>query len=345
MAQDLSAFAMELETSWPRDLTAGNLPGLTEIEPPPWNRILGPLFPRGGPSGVVLHKGKTVAQWGDPARCDLTFSIAKSYLSILTGLAMGDGLIGSLDDRVADGLPIPEFASEQNEAITWRHLLTMTSEWEGTLWDKPDMVDRNRQLGPDADNSRKGQHRDLHAPGTFWEYNDVRVNLLSLCLLRLFRQPLPDVLKERVMDPIGASDTWSWHGYDNSYVEIDGERMQSVPGGSHWGGGMRINSLDHALFGQLILNDGVWKGTRLLPDGWADAIRTPCSVNPGYGLLWRLNPDGREWPSAPHNSFAALGAGSNVLWIAPDEEIVLVARWIDQAATDNLIQKVLGTVG
>jgi len=342
---DLLAFAEQSETVWPKDLTAGNLPGLTEIEPPPWNAVLGPLFPRGGPSGLVLQKGEVVAEWGEPARCDLTFSIAKSYLSILAGLALGDGLIGSLDERVADRLPGPDFDGPHNGSITWRHLLTMTSEWEGTLWDKPDLVDRNRQLGPDADNSRKGQHRDLQTPGAYWEYNDVRVNLLSLCLLRLFRKPLPRVLKERIMDPIGASDTWSWHGYKNSWVEIAGERMQSVPGGSHWGGGMRINSLDHAKFGQLILNGGVWNGERLLPEGWTDQIRNPCAVNDGYGLLWWLNPQGKEWPSAPANSFAALGAGSNVLWITPDQEIVLVARWIDQAATDGLIGKVMAAFG
>src|SRR3546814_20805257 len=83
------------------------------------------------------------------------------------------------------------------------------------------------------------------------------------------------------MDPIGASDTWQWHGYRNSYYEIDGRVMQSVPGGSHWGGGLWIDSRDHARFGYLILRRGGWAGRRTLPDGWIAALRAPPPVNPG----------------------------------------------------------------
>jgi len=83
----------------------------------------------------------------------------------------------------------------------------------------------------------KGQRRELQPPGRLYEYNDVRVNLLSCCLMLLFGRPLPEVLRERVMDPIGASDGWEWLGYANSWVEVGTASLQSVPGGSHWGGG------------------------------------------------------------------------------------------------------------
>lgn len=338
---DIVTLALESEVDWPRDLDRAPLPGLTEIEPPPWNEVLGPLFPRGGPNGLVLKNGETIIEWGDPDRRDLTFSVAKSYLSILAGVAVADGLIASLDEAVNKSLPGPAFDGAHNGAITWRHLLTMTSEWEGELWGKPDLIDRNRQLGPGADNSRKGQYRDLQMPGSFWEYNDVRVNLLSLCLMQLFRRPLPEILRERIMDPIGATGDWTWHGYENSYVDIDGVRMQSVPGGSHWGGGMRISSRDHAKFGQLILDGGVHDGRRLLPEGWTESIRRPTPVNDAYGMLWWLNTGRSEWKTGPEDSFAAIGAGGNMIWIAPRERIVLVARWIDAPAVDPLIEKAL----
>ena len=74
----------------------------------------------------------------------------------------------------------------------------------------------------------------------------MRVNRLSLALMLAFGRPLPEVLKERIMDPIGASKTWEWHGYDNSWLDINGKRVQSVSGGAHWGGGLWISSLDHA---------------------------------------------------------------------------------------------------
>ena len=339
------AFAEAHETDWPRDLEqAGSVPGLTQIEKPPWNEALGIFKPRGGPNGLILRGGQIAAKWGDPGRVDMTFSIAKSYLACLTGLALGDGLIGSVDDPVAAEVAAPEFASARNRKVTWRHLLTQTSEWEGTLFDKPDLVDRNRQVGPGADNSRKGAHRDLSEPGAFWEYNDIRVNVLSYALMHVFRRPLPEVLKERIMDPIGASDGWSWHGYRNTFVEIGGKRMQSVPGGTHWGGGIHISSYDHARFALMIHNGGVWGEARILPEGWSEALRAPCSVNDGYGFLWWLNTGRREWPAASERAYAAVGAGSNIILIDPDADLILVARWIDQDAVSGLVANVVAAL-
>jgi CubicO group peptidase (beta-lactamase class C family) len=333
-------FAEANESPWPRDLEqAGSVPGLTQIERPPWNKALGPFKPRGGPSGLILKGGKIAASWGDPGRVDMTFSIAKSYLAVLCGVAIGDGLIKSVDDCVGDYVSGDLFASEQNSAITWRHLLTQTSEWEGTLFDKPDLIDRNRQVGPGSDNSRKSEHRDLSRPGTFWEYNDVRVNVLALSLLHVFKRPLPEVLKDRIMDPIGASSDWSWHGYDNSWVEIDGKQMQSVPGGTHWGGGIHISSFDHARFALLVHNRGQWNGTRILPESWCEDLHAPSEINPGYGYLWWLNTNGTEYPGTPRSSYAALGAGTSIIWIDPDDDLIVVARWVDQEQVTTLLAK------
>jgi CubicO group peptidase (beta-lactamase class C family) len=263
---------------------------------------------------------------------------------VLAGLALGDGLIGSIDDPISATVDAPEFASERNRRITWRHLLTQTSEWEGTLFGKPDLVDRNREVGPGSDNSRKGQHRDLAAPGNYWEYNDVRVNVLSLALLHLFSRPLPEVLKERIMDPVGASDGWRWHGYRNSWVEIGGTRMLSVPGGTHWGGGLQISSFDHARFALMIDRGGVWNGRRLLPEGWTEALREPCAVREGYGLLWWLNTGRHEWPAASERAYAAVGAGSNIVLIDPAFDLILIARWIGQEDVAGLVACVVAAV-
>lgn len=323
-------YAMSAETSWPRDLgEASNVPGLTDIEPEPWNKILGPLKPRGGPNGLLIRGGRLVAHWGEPERVDMTFSIAKSYFSALAGVAVGDGLIADIDAPVADSVAGDLFSSDHNRQITWRHLLHQTSEWQGTLFDKPDQVDHFREVGPGSDNSRKGQLRELQTPGTFWEYNDVRVNVLGLALMHTFKQPLPEVLKARIMDPIGASDTWSWHGYENSWVEIDGRSMQAVPGGTHWGGGIHISSYDHARFGLLIHRDGMWGDKRLLPEGWCGQLRAPCPIRDNYGFLWWLNTAASHWSGVPENSYAAVGAGTNIIWNAPDQDVVVVARWVD----------------
>jgi CubicO group peptidase (beta-lactamase class C family) len=341
---EATAFAEDAETDWPRDLSKGLAAGTNTLEPPPWNKVLGPTKDRGGPNGLILRGGRIVAEWGDTGRCDMTFSIAKSYLSILAGVAVAQGLIRDVDDPVRDYALDDGFDSEQNRTITWRQLLQQTSEWEGTLWDKPDLVDRNRQVGPGSDNSRKGTHRDLQPPGSYWEYNDVRVNRLSLCLLQVFRRPLPEVLAETIMGPIGASDTWEWRAYANARFTIDNEEMPSVPGGAHWGGGIFISSRDHARVGLMMARGGRWNDQQVLPGSWVDACRTPCPINAEYGYLWWLNPGGSHYDQAPDSSYFAIGAGQSTIWIDPELDLVMVSRWNDEEKVNGIIGRVMGSL-
>ena len=343
---DLATFAEAHEsTTWPRTIV--NAQGIYDnasiTDPPEWNALIGPVRPRGGPNGVVLRRGYLVAEWGDTRRADMTFSISKSYLSLLAGLALKDGLIRNLDDTVR-GYDLDDgFDTPQNQAITWQHLLHQTSEWEGTLWDKPDLADRNRSIS--GDNSKRGTHRDLQPPGSYWEYNDVRVNRLSLSLLRLFRRPLPEVLQERILHPIGASDSWEWPAYRNANVEIDGKQMPSVPGGGHWGGGLWINSRDHARVGQLVLNGGTWDGLEILPEEIMQLLLQPSSVNPGYASLWWLNPEQMALPAAPESSVLARGGGANLILVDSEHDLVFVARWVDSTHWNNLYTFIVDSLG
>ena len=109
--------ASEHETPWSRDLT--RVVASDFAERPPWNETLGPVRPRGGPNGLLLRKGLIVAEWGDTTRVDMTFSVAKSYLSILAGLAWDRGLIKDSHERVRLTVDDGGFASPHNEAITW----------------------------------------------------------------------------------------------------------------------------------------------------------------------------------------------------------------------------------
>ncbi len=285
----------------------------------PYQQIVGPTALRGGVNGIVIKDGYIVAEWGDTDREDMTFSITKSYLSTVAGLAWDDWLIAHLSHRIGAYVRDGSFSSEQNTAITWHNLLQQTSEWEGTLWGKPDIADR-----------REGIDRTLNAPGSFWEYNDVRVNLMAYSLLSLFEQPLPDVLKTRIMDPIGASEDWRWHGYETSWTEIDGIRMQSVSGGGHWGGGFIIDTRDHARFGLLALRQGNWGGEQLVSADWFTRATTPVDIKKDYGYMWWLNTDRELFSAAPESAFFALGAGStNVIFVDPEHDLLTVTRWVD----------------
>ena len=336
--EEAARFATEHETPWPRDLRLHLEGGY--FEPPPDNALMGAIRPRGGPNGIVLRGGRKIISWGDTDQIDFTFSAAKSYLSMLAGLAVMDGLIPSLDDRVALTVDDGGFTGPHNGAITWRHLLQNTSEWEGTLFGKADRIDRNRNLAVEG-RGRKGDARPLHAPGTYWEYNDVRVNRLSLALLRRFREPLRNVFSRRIMRPIGASDDWSWHGYRTSIVPVEGTMMESVAGGTHWGGGMLIHAEDQARIGLLMLNRGMWNGQRILDESWIEQSLRPSALNPNYGLFWWLNTGHKRYPSAPERSFFASGAGGNLTWISPEHDLVAVTRWLDPSAADTFIRLIM----
>ena len=119
--EEAARFATENETPWPYDLRLHLESG--HFEPAPFNEILGPIRPRGEPNGLILRGGAKVVSWGDTQQADFTFSAAKSYLSLLAGIAVMDGLIPDIDDRVALTVDDGGFEGPHNGAITWRHLL------------------------------------------------------------------------------------------------------------------------------------------------------------------------------------------------------------------------------
>jgi CubicO group peptidase (beta-lactamase class C family) len=212
------------------------------------------------------------------------------------------------------------------------------------LFGKSDVVDRGRDLAREG-KGPKGVARPLHAPGTYWEYNDVRVNALGLALTLRFGRPVPEVFAERIMAPIGASSDWRWDGYETSWVTLpDGRRVQSVPGGTHWGGGVRIHAEDQARIGLMVLNGGRWGGQVVVPERWLAMSVEPCPLNPSYGFLWWLNRPGLRAPSAPRGSVFASGAGGNTTWIEPESGIVAVMRWLDPEALDGFCAAVMRAV-
>jgi CubicO group peptidase (beta-lactamase class C family) len=302
------AFAIASESTAPRDLLANHRRGFGRE---PHGEAVGPFKERGEATGMIVRNGYIVAEWGDPHRVDVTFSVTKSFVSTAVGLAYDRGLIRDVHDAVAPyiapvvalvgapgaaalvevpraGAPPGEgvaydafevlepFASDHARRITWDHLLRQTSDWQGTLWGKPDWADRPR-----------GEHaewraRARHEPGHVYMYNDVRVNLLALAALDVWRRPLPQVLREHVMEPIGASGTWRWYGYDNSWVVLDGQLVQSVSGGAHWGGGMLSLS-----FGVADPTGGAVGPAQWLTPDLDDAAHELVSELRMRGVLWR----------------------------------------------------------
>jgi CubicO group peptidase (beta-lactamase class C family) len=320
----------------------------------PFGNPVGPLTERGTPTGIIIYKGYIVAEWGEPNRVDIVNSVSKSFLSTIIGVAVDRGMIRSVADTIANYMPPVEvyqpgtsgnndiiypFASPHNSRLTWEVMLRQTSDWEGTLWGKPDWADR-----PEGD-IEKFKLRKRNEPGTVWKYNDVRVNALALAATCVWRKPLPVVLKETIMDPIGASNTWRWFGYSNSWIVLDGQIIQSVSGGGHWGGGIFINAYDMGRFGLLTMHHGNWNGKQLISEQWVKQALTPTTANTGYGYMnWFLNTGKKLLPSAAENVWVHIGNGTNMIYVDPDNSLVVVARWIDSKAMDGFIKEVLAAL-
>ena len=348
------AFSVANESTGNKDL-ALDIPRTFGSEAP-YNNLIGPTQPRAGMNGLVIRHGRVAATWGDVDRADMTFSVTKSFLSAVVGLAYDRKLIKDVHDKVAPYMPagVDLFTSAHNAPITWDQLLRQTSDWYGELWGKPDWADRPTGRGPTPEDWKK---RALLEPGSFYQYNDTRVNVLSLATLYVMKRPLPVVLKESIMDPIGASSTWHWEPYAEAYVTIDGQRMPSVPGGGHHGGGMFINAWDMARYGYLFLHHGNWNGRQLVSEQWIGLAKTPGTGtnrdSQVYGFMnWFLNnappaangqPGRRMYPSAPESVVCFRGNGENLIYIDWEHDLVVVVRWIGRNP-DGFFGRVLAAI-
>jgi CubicO group peptidase (beta-lactamase class C family) len=329
-------FAIRNETKTDYDLRVANLKAYSRE---PNYRILGPMKQRGKPAGIILRDGYIVAQWGDTKRVDMTFSVTKSYLSTVAGLALDHGLVRNTSDRVNEYVWDETFEGTHNSKINWHHLLTQTSDWSGCLFDICDWADRPPREGEPAD----WKNRQLLEPGSVFEYNDVRVNLLAYALTQVWRKPLPVVLREKIMDPIGASSGWRWYGYDNSFINVDGTMIQSVSGGGHFGGGLFINTLDQARFGLLFARKGKWKNKQLLSEAWVNRAVQPSTANKSYGLMWWTNEE-NELKELSKKIYYAAGFGGNYIVIDNEHGLVIVVRWLEPARLGEFVKLVLSSV-
>ena len=323
----------------------------------PFSDGVGPYSTRGSAAGIIIYKGYIVGSWGDIERVDQTHSVTKSFLSTVVGLASDRGMIKNITDKVYQYVPpievydnevyrkpedlgkpqfLEPFNTEHTMKISWDHLLRQTSDFEGTLWGKPDWADRP------TDNQKEWLNRKRNEPGSFWKYNDTRVNALALAATTVWHRPLPEVLREFVMQPIGASNTWHWTGYRNSWIVLDGKLVQSVSGGGHFGGGLFINAVDMARFGLLSLHKGKWNDKQLISEKWLDQSTTPTTANTGYGYMnYFLNTEKKLLPSAGEEVFVHMGNGTNMIYVDRKNQLVAVVRWIENASIDGFVSRML----
>ena len=259
---------------------------------------------------VVLHEGKVVAERyreGITAGTRLlSWSMAKSFTNALVGIMSGDGLV---DIYAPTG--IPEWQGDERAAITLNDLMQMQSglEWNEDYGNRSDvnlMLHREQDMGLYAINKPLE-----HKPGTFWYYSSGSTNIVMRYLRGKFASDTEFLryYRERLFAPLGIR---------NAVFEPD---MNGTPVGSSY---LYITAREFASFGQLYLEDGVFQGQRILPEGWVEYTVTPAADSKdSYGSFFWLNKN-KYWTDAPEDMFHCQGHDGQEIFIIPSKDLVVV---------------------
>jgi CubicO group peptidase (beta-lactamase class C family) len=263
---------------------------------------------------LVVHQDRLVYEryldGSDRQTRQTSFSVAKSFVSTLVGIAIAEGLIGGVEDPVTDYLPELAARDPRFERITLRHLLTMSSGiryWETDLpWPWSD--DTETYYGVDLRDVARDGTRIERPPGQRWQYNNYHPLLLGMVLERATGMSVSDYMATRLWRPLGAEADATW----NLDSERSGfEKMES---------GLNAAPVDYARFGQLLLHNGEWNGTRIVPKAWvraATAVDTDTDPADFYQYFWWVDV---ERPGR----FYALGNYGQYIYVAHDADAVIV---------------------
>ena len=286
-----------------------------------WFQDPDPTNPRRTRAIVVVKDGKIIAErYGKGFSKDTLFqgwSMTKSVTNALLGILVEQG---KLDIYVP--APVPEWQSpdDPRKAITIDQLIRMSSGLEFNE-DYGDLTDGVTQmLYNQGDMAAYAAAKPLEAaPDTVWNYSSGTANIL----MRIIR------------DTIGGdiTDYWAFppealfHRIGMNSAIIEPDASGTFVGSSY----MYTTARDWARFGLLYLQDGVWNGERILPEGWVDYTRTPTPPSLGeYGGMWWLNasdggnPTTKEWPNMPEDVYYAEGHDGQDVVIFPSQNMIVV---------------------
>jgi CubicO group peptidase (beta-lactamase class C family) len=297
---------------------------------------------------VVIRHGRMIYRGDDIDKRHGVWSATKSFTSTVLGLLIADGKC-TLDTRAADVLP--ELKAHYPD-VTLRHFTTMTSGYRAV----GDVTTGSYKHGPSNTPFVPNPKPFFAPPGSQYAYWDSAMNTFALVLTKIAGEPIEQLFKRRVADPIGMNN-WDW----GDYATVDGV---IVNGGS--GNGNKhifISAREMARFGLLFLNHGRWNGRQLVPESWvAEATRVhvpptmpwaqPESDIDGRGVYgfnwWRngLKPDGtRKFPAAPGGTYWASGHNNNKCFVIPEWDMVIVRLGLDGKANDEVWNDFLAKVG
>ena len=243
-----------------------------------------------------------------------SFSVAKSITSAAIGLLVADGLVD-----VAERAPIAQWddPADPRRAITLEHLLHMASGLQYEERYGPGSQVLGMLSAPVASEFIASFPLEAE-PGMSFEYSTGTTAILAGIVYDMVggSEQGDAYLQERLFEPLGITS-------------IELQRDQA----GRWVGGFGANATtrDFARFGLLYLNDGVWDGERILPEGWVEYSRTPSPSNPQYGAQWWMFRDG---------AFEARGLFGQVVLVSPRNDLVLAVNTTNGGDADTLVNAV-----
>ena len=270
-----------------------------------------------------------------------SFSVAKSFVSALVGIAIDEGAIGSVDDPITRYLP--ELRGRGLDAVTIRHLLTMSS---GIRWQTDDELSPWQEVTqftdeglayyyPDLRRLALGVQPDGQPAGTQFTYNNYNLLLLGLILERTTQQPVAEYLQDKLWKPLGMEYPASWS------LDSAGSGFEQM------GGGINARAIDFAKFGQLFLNQGNWNGIQIVPAEWVAESTAP---RPGDDTQWHSYTDwqasggyyqylwwGMRRPDGSYD-FMAQGHLGQWIFVSPIDSLVIVRFGLDDGGVDSWVE-------
>jgi CubicO group peptidase (beta-lactamase class C family) len=287
---------------------------------------------------VIIRNGCMIWKGTNIDKMHGVWSLTKSFTSTALGLLIDDGK-AALDTLAKDH--VPSMAPTYPD-VTLRHFTTMTSGYYAV-----------------GDESR-GSTPLFRPPGSRYAYWDSAMNQFANVLTRIADEPIEELLKRRITDPIGMDRSkWDW----GDFGPVDGIVVNGGSGNNNKH--MFISARELARFGHLFLNRGKWKDKQLISASWVDtatrahvSASTPLEPLSGadgrgtYGYNWWTNDikenGKRKWPSAPHCTYSASGYNNNDMFIIPKWNMVIVRLGLDQRdfpITDAIYSAFLKKVG
>jgi len=268
---------------------------------------------------LILKNDKLVFEdyWlgNDASTQSVSWSVAKSFVSALMGIAIGEGAIGSVEDPVTRYAP--ELAGSAYDGVRLKDVLQMSSgaRWNEDYSDPESDINRFGRLmvegtSLDAFAARCVRERP---PGTYNLYNSTDTHVLGLVVRNAAGRSLSEYLHDKLWEPLGMEADAFW------IVDCEGAEMA--------GGGLNAVLRDYAKLGRLFLNGGAWNGVQIVPAQWVHASITPDAphLQPGprasallpwgYGYQW--------WVPDNSGAYSAIGIYGQFIYVDPAARVVI----------------------